>query len=171
VNGGGDFSAAIPLRAAVTRALGFLGVWVVLSGYALVDLLPGAIAALVATWVSVRLLPSGPNRLQPLALTKVALRFLRQSVLAGADVARRALDPKMPLDPGVIRYSTGLPPGTARNAFTALMSLLPGTVPFGSDQSGALVMHCLDIRQPVTAQLAAEEALLVQVMGGAPGNG
>ena len=153
------------------RAVGFLGVWVVLSGYALVDLLPGVIAALAATWSSLRLLPPGPNRMQPLALTKVALRFLRQSVLAGADVARRALDPKLPLDPGFIRYSTGLPPGTARNAFTALMSLLPGTVPVGSDQSGALVIHCLDIRQPVAAQLAAEEALLVRVMGGAPGNG
>jgi multicomponent Na+:H+ antiporter subunit E len=168
---GGDFPAGIPLRPAVTRAVGFLGVWVMLSGYALVDLLPGAIAALAATWVSLRLLPAGDNRMQPLALTKVALRFLRQSVLAGADVARRALDPKMPLDPGFIRYSTGLPPGTARNAFTALMSLLPGTVPVGSDQSDALVMHCLDIRQPVTAQLAAEEALLVRVVGGAPRNG
>jgi multicomponent Na+:H+ antiporter subunit E len=158
-------------RSAVRRAVGFLGVWMVLSGYALVDLVPGVIAALAATWVSLRLRPPGPYRVQPLALTKVALRFLRQSVFAGADVARRALDPKMPLDPGFIRYSTGLPPGTARNAFTALMSLLPGSVPVGSDRSGALVIHCLDIRQPVTAQLAAEEALLVRVMGGAPGNG
>jgi multicomponent Na+:H+ antiporter subunit E len=159
-------------RSAVRRAVGFLGVWVVLSGYALVDLVPGVIAAVAATWVSLRLLPpSGTNRVQPLALTKVALRFLCQSVLAGADVARRALDPRLPLDPGFIPYSTGLPPGTARNAFTALMSLLPGTVPVGSDRSGALVIHCLDIRQPVTAQLAAEEALLVRVMGGAPGHG
>lgn len=158
-------------RSAVRRTVGFLGVWMILSGYALVDLVPGVIAALAATWVSLRLLPCGTNRLRPFALSKVALWFLRQSVLAGADVARRALDPKLPLDPGFIRYSTGLPPGTARNAFTALMSLLPGTVPVGSDPSGALVIHCLDISQPVAAQLAAEEALLVQVMDGAPGNG
>jgi multicomponent Na+:H+ antiporter subunit E len=129
------------------------------------------VAALAATWVSLRLLPSGTNHTQPLALTKVALRFLYQSVLAGADVARRALDPRLPLDPGFIPYSTGLPPGTARNAFTALMSLLPGTVPVGSDRSGALVIHCLDIQQPVAAQLADEEALLVRVMGGAPDDG
>ena len=164
---GGDFSAEVSLHPALTRAVGFLGVWVVLSGYALIDLLPGVIAALAATWVSLRLLPAGPNRMQPLALTRVALRFLRQSVLAGADVARRALDPKLPLDPGFIRYSTGLPPGTARNAFTALMSLLPGTVPVGPDERGTLVIHCLDIEQPVAAQLAAEEAMLVRVMGGA----
>jgi multicomponent Na+:H+ antiporter subunit E len=168
---GGDFSAAIPPRPALTRAVGFFGVWVVLSGYALVDLVPGVIAALAATWVSLRLLPSGPNRMQPLALTKFALRFLHQSALAGADVARRALDPKLPLDPGFTPYSTALPPGTARNAFTALMSLLPGTVPVASDQSGTLVIHCLDIRQPVAAQLAGEETLFARVIGGAPGNG
>jgi multicomponent Na+:H+ antiporter subunit E len=171
VTGGGDLSAAIPLRPAVMRAVGFLGVWVVLSGYAWVDLVPGVIAALAATWLSLRLLPSGTNRMQPLALTKVVLRFLRQSVLAGADVARRALDPKLPLDPGFMPYSTGLPSGTARNAFTALMSLLPGTVPVGSDQSGALVIHCLDIRQPVAAQLAAEEALFVRIIGEAGSDG
>jgi multicomponent Na+:H+ antiporter subunit E len=171
VTGGGDFSAAIPLRPAITRAIVFLGVWVVLSGYALVDLLPGVMAALAATWVSLHLLPFGTNRMQLLTLSKVVARFLYQSVLAGADVARRALDPKLPLDPGFIRYSTGLPPGTARNAFTTLMSLLPGTVPVGSDQNGALLIHCLDIRQPVTAQLAVEEALLIRVTGGAPGNG
>ena len=171
MTGGGDFSAAIPLHPAAMRAVGFLGVWVVLSGYALVDLLPGVIAALAATWASLRLLPSGTDRMQPLALTRVALRFLRQSVLAGADVARRALDPKLPLDPGFIRYSTGLPPGTARNAFTALMSLLPGTVPVGTDRSGALVIHCLDIRQPVAAQLAADEALFARVIGEAGSDG
>ena len=171
MTGGSDVSAAIALRPAIVRAVGFLGVWVVLSGYALADLLPGAGAALAATWVSTRLLPPGPNRAQPLALAKFALRFLSQSVLAGADVARRALDPQLPLHLGFIRYAPGLPSGAGRNVFTALMSLLPGTVPVGSDQSGALVIHCLDIRQPVTAQLATEEALLVRVMGGPAGNG
>jgi multicomponent Na+:H+ antiporter subunit E len=51
------------------------------------------------------------------------------------------------------------------------MSLLPGTVPTGSDKSGAILIHCLDVKQPVVAQLAADEALLVRAMGGARRNG
>jgi multicomponent Na+:H+ antiporter subunit E len=56
--------------------------------------------------------------------------------------------------------------GVRRNTFTTLMSLLPGTVPVGEDRDGVLVIHCLDTRQPVAAQLAAEEAMLIQVIGG-----
>jgi len=55
--------------------------------------------------------------------------------------------------------------------FTALMSLLPGTVPTGSDASGGLVVHCLDVKQPVIAQLAAEEAVFARVVAEAPRDG
>ena len=66
-----------------------------------------------------------------LSPSAIAVRFLGQSVVAGVDVARRALDPRLPLPPGLCDLSVGLPPGPARNMFTTLMSLLPGTVPTG----------------------------------------
>ena len=45
-------------------------------------------------------------------------------LVAGADVARRALDPALPLRPGFVAYSTDLPKGTAQDAFAALAALL-----------------------------------------------
>ena len=92
------------------------------------------------------------------------MRFLYQSVVAGLDVARRALDPRLPLRPGFVTYPVGFPPGTARNAFTTLTSLLPGTVPAG-EEGGAVLYHCLDVDQPVVSQLAAEEAALSRALG------
>jgi multicomponent Na+:H+ antiporter subunit E len=53
-----------------------------------------------------------------------------------------------------------------RNVFCTITGLLPGTLPSGSDQDGNLVVHCLDVSQPVIEQLAAEEAMLRQVLGG-----
>jgi multicomponent Na+:H+ antiporter subunit E len=50
-----------------------------------------------------------------------------------------------------------------RNVFTTLTSLLPGTVPAG-DEDGQLIYHCLDVEQPVAAELAAEEAALVRAL-------
>jgi multicomponent Na+:H+ antiporter subunit E len=155
------------LRSAAARGLGFLVIWVTLSGGRPVDLLPGLVATFAAIWTSLRLLPPGRSSVQPVALGRYALRFLRQSVIAGADVARRALDPRLPLNPGFVRYPVDLPAGLGRITFTTLMSLLPGTVPVGQDERGALIIHCLDIEQPVAAQLAAEEAMLVRAMGGA----
>jgi multicomponent Na+:H+ antiporter subunit E len=52
-----------------------------------------------------------------------------------------------------------------------LMSLLPGTVPSGSDERGRVLIHCLDVEQPVAAQLAAEEALFVRAIGEASSHG
>jgi multicomponent Na+:H+ antiporter subunit E len=126
--------------------------------------------AAAASWVSLRLLPPGSARLRPLALAGLLLRFTWQSVLAGWDVARRALDPRLPVRPGFVTYRVGFPPGRARNAFATLTSLLPGTVPVG-EEGGTLLYHCLDVEQPVAAQLAREEAALSRVLGGSTRDG
>jgi multicomponent Na+:H+ antiporter subunit E len=131
----------------------------VLAGSEPVDLPAGAVAVAAATWTSLRLLPPGRSRRSPAAMARLALRFLCQSIIASADVAWRALDPRLPLRPGFVPYPVRLSPGTARNAFATLTSLLPGTVPTG-EEDGQLVYHCLDIGQPVASQLAVEEAAL-----------
>ena len=101
-----------------------------------------------------------PVAVSPLALAAAVLRTLGQSVVAGIDIALRALDPRLPLRPGFVVYPARLPPGPARNVFCVLASLAPGTLPAGMDADGAIIVHCLDSGQPVAAQLAAEEQLL-----------
>ena len=158
-------------RPTIVRAAGFFLIWCVLTGGGATDLLVGAIAALAAVWTSLHLLPPGTSHVRPSALAGLVLHFLWQSVVAGADVARRALHPRLPLHPGFVIYPVGLPPGPARNMFTSLMSLLPGTVPTGSAENGRLLIHCLDVQQPVTGQLAAEEARFARVIGGSDSDG
>jgi multicomponent Na+:H+ antiporter subunit E len=158
-------------RRATARAIGFLVLWLAVSGRAAADLVPGAVAALLAAAASLLLLPAGRNRIAPVALVRYALRFLGRSVLAGVDVARRAFAPGLPLNPGFLSYRTGFAPGPTRHLFTSLTSLLPGTVPVAADASGALVIHCLDTAQPVAAEFAAEEAMLARVIGWASGVG
>jgi multicomponent Na+:H+ antiporter subunit E len=161
----------IPLRGWLARMACFTAFWLILSGFDPVTLLVGALAAIIATWTSLHLLPPSGWSFHPLALATLFLRFLRQSIVAGIDVAWRALDPRLPVRPGFVVYETHLPPGPMRNAFSTMTSLLPGTLPSGSDESGGLVIHCLDISQPVAEQLAGEEALLVQALGWTPHNG
>jgi multicomponent Na+:H+ antiporter subunit E len=158
-------------RPAVVRALAFLVLWLILTGRNAADLGAGAVAVLAATWTSLHLLPSGRSGWRPASLARLGVRFLYQSVIAGADVARRAFDPRLPLAPGFVVYPLGLPPGQARSVFTTLISLLPGTVPAGADARNQLLVHCLDVEQPVTAQLAAEETVFARVIVEAPNDG
>jgi multicomponent Na+:H+ antiporter subunit E len=160
-----------PAPAAIMRGAGFLLLWLVVIGTHLSDLVVGLMTAAAAVWASLRLLPPRPGRVRPVALAELSLRFLGQSAIAGADVAWRALDPRLPLRSGFVRCPIRIAPGPARSAFCALSSLLPGTLPVGPDDGDALLMHCLDVGQPVQAQLAEAEARFLRVLRGVPGDG
>jgi len=147
-------------RVGLARAMCFLALWFILMpSVKPADLACGLIATIVATQMSLRLLPPAAGRLRLGALLVFVPHFLAQSVLAGIDVARRALDPRLPLQPGTVVYRVGFPPGTARNGFAIITSLLPGSLPVDETADG-LVYHCLDIAQPVAEQLADEERRL-----------
>jgi len=148
------------------RTVEFFAFWLVLLGLNTRGLIVGVLAAVITASVSLRLLPIGQWSFRPKAVTRLVLHFLRQSIGAGIDVAWRALDPRLPLRPGFVIYRSHLPPGLTRSAFCAMTSLLPGTLPCGSEDTGGLVIHCLDISQAVTEELAAQEALLIRALGG-----
>ena len=136
-----------------------------IAGYDPVDLPIGLITAAAATWASLLLLPTVKIRLRLLSLATFVLHFLHQSVRSGMEVAWRAFSPRLPLAPGFVVYPCRLRSAGARSAFCAISSLLPGTLPAGFDESGALLVHCLDVDQPVAANLAAEEALFSRAIG------
>jgi multicomponent Na+:H+ antiporter subunit E len=158
---GGDL-----LSGSIARAIAFFLLWLIISGADPTGLPAGAVAVGAATWASLRLLPVNAWRFSPIRLTILALHYLRQSVIAGVRVAWLALNPRLPLRLGFVTYAVQLAPGAARNTFCTLSSLLPGTLPAGLDERGALIIHCLDIREPIAAQLNTEEALLVGAVGG-----
>src|SRR2546430_13409774 len=165
VNGPGSV-----LGSAISRAAGFFVFWLVLAGADSADLAAGSVASVAATWASLRLMPAEQWKLRPIKLARLVLHFLRQSIGAGTDVALRALDPRLPLRPGFVIYQAHFSPGTKRNALCAIVSLMPGTLPCGSAEGSGLAIHCLDVAQPVVEQLAAEETLCMQTLGGTPRN-
>ena len=77
----------------------------------------------------------------------------------------RALDPKFMLRPGFVVYALRLLDRGAQNTFCAICSLLPGTLPTGFNRDGALMIHCLDVAQPVVANLERDEALFMRAIG------
>ena len=42
---------------------------------------------------------------------------------------------------------------------------MPGTLPTGATNRDELLVHCLDIGQPVAANLKAEERLFIRAIG------
>jgi multicomponent Na+:H+ antiporter subunit E len=152
------------VRAAAFRSVLFFGFWLAISGWKAADLPVGLAATAAATWASLALMPPTGARVRPAALAALAWHFLRGSVLAGFDVARRALGRDLDLNPGFVTAPLRLPPGNARNAFCALASLAPGSLPVGID-GDTLILHALDVAQPVAQNLAAQETLFLRALG------
>ncbi|WNV07046.1 Na+/H+ antiporter subunit E [Tardiphaga sp. 709] len=155
------------MGSAVIRAIGFFCFWLVLTRGDPADLGPGLIAAAAATWASLKLLPVEQWGFRPIKFAGFVRHFLHQSIVAGVDVALRALHPRLPLQPGFVAYQAQLPPGRKRNTFCAIMSLMPGTLPCGTSTDGSLAIHCLDVTQPVVEQLSMEETLCMGALGSA----
>lgn len=144
------------------RSMGFLALWIVLIGTAPADLAMGLVASGAATWTSVALWPPG-RALSCMGLIRFTMAFVAQSLRAGIDVTRRAFSPRLDLEPGVTTYRPVSGPGMVRSSLCAVMSLQPGKLPVDVDADGIHV-HCLDMRQLVAQQLAADEAVFLGIL-------
>ncbi len=152
-------------RAAVFRFGLLLLLWVAIAGAEPADLAVGVVAAMLATWASLRLLPPIQVKPRPGDLALLLLRFPWQAVSAGAEVARLALDPRRRPVPATIAWTPRLPPGGARDAFLAYASLLPGTLPAGDLPGGAIAIHALDGAAGIADAMSEEEARFARALG------
>jgi multicomponent Na+:H+ antiporter subunit E len=155
------------MSAALVRTLAFLLLWLAVAGRKPSDLPVGVAVAVASSWVSVILAPPSGGRLNLRAGLAFLLDFLRLSLWSGLDVARRALGATPDLSPGMIEARLRLAPGFARNAFCTFACLLPGTLltGFEPDDDQKAYVHGLDVGQPIAAELAAEEASFMRMIG------
>ena len=161
----GALTAKLPAFGIAVRAAALLLVWLALTDGRRADLFVGFIIVGFATFASIRL--RAPSSTQPdfAALFFLTLRFFSGSLKSGWDVARRALGPRPHLDPVEVFYPVRLPHGPARDAFRAIMSLQPGTLPMEAEDKNGFRIHCLDKTQPVLATFAAEETAFARALG------
>jgi multicomponent Na+:H+ antiporter subunit E len=160
---------AVPKRvrsvAGLVRAALLLALWLVLTGPDPGGLVFGLFAVTGATALSLRLLAPAPGRAPWRALPMLP-GFVWRSLLGGLDVARRAVDPRMPLAPGWTSVPCRLSPG-GRFLIGAEFSLMPGTLIAGC-RGGEYLVHLLDARQPARHLIEAEENRLGHALGEGP---
>lgn len=144
-------------RAALLRAALLAGVWVLVAAEdSAPSALFGLIAVVLATAASLVFSPPAKTRVAVVEAARYAAAFVHRSLLAGIDVARRALDPRLPIDPAWRHYTLRLPPGPARIVLLGTVTLLPGTLS-AEIEDGELWVHVLDASLPVDREFAEWE--------------
>lgn len=148
----------------VTRFFLFALVWWALSEGDPRALWFGLPMVALATLASLWLQPPRRLRIHPVALIRFLAYFAHHSLRGGVDVARRALDPRLPLAPGILEYRLRLPRGPVRVFLADTLSLLPGTlsVELAGD---SLTLHVLDEGLPVNRYIGELEERIAQLFG------
>jgi multicomponent Na+:H+ antiporter subunit E len=155
--------ARLPVAIALKRGGILAVVWLGLTSADPEGFAVGAATVGAATWLSLRLLPPGRNRVSIVAALRLAPGFLWRSLLGGIDVSWRALSPRMPLKPGWRETPSRLPPGPARAVLGGEFSLLPGTLVAGT-RGDRLLIHALDVDRDIDAAIAEAEAGLAAAL-------
>ena len=132
VSYGRRWSRIAPVKYTVSLALVLYGVWLLWSGhYGLLLLTFGAVscAGVVALTRRMGILDEESVPIE------LVLRFLRygpwllwEIVRANVDVARRILDPRLPIQPRVIRVRASQRHDLSRTIYANSITLTPGTV-------------------------------------------
>ncbi|MBB1035204.1 Na+/H+ antiporter subunit E [Dietzia sp. CQ4] len=118
------------VRAAVVRFLVLLLLWWILAEGDTRFWHYGLVATAVATAVSLRALPPARPRTgrRPWEIPGLAGWFLLALLRGGIDVARRALDPRMPISPHTRRLPIRSGAPAARRLALWMINLMPGTL-------------------------------------------
>jgi multicomponent Na+:H+ antiporter subunit E len=155
-------------RSWLPRFVALLVFWLILEGAKPQGLIIGLPATILATWLTVRLVPLWAARISPLGLLAFCGQFLWGSLVAGIDLAIRALHLRLPLRTGFIACPCRIPRGPQRDLFLAASSLMPGSLPVEEEGDGLVVLHALDVDQPHAAQMTENELRFVSALGGYP---
>jgi multicomponent Na+:H+ antiporter subunit E len=157
-----NWQANLSWSTLVSRGLGFLSLWWVLTDGTTASWWIGVPAVVLALVTSVALLP--PLPFNWLEFVRFVPFFLMRSLLGGVDVAWRAFHPGMPIAPDIIEFPLRLPPGLARVFMVNTVSLLPGTMSTEIGEN-CLMVHVLDGRKEFFSELEDVEQGVARMFG------
>jgi multicomponent Na+:H+ antiporter subunit E len=146
------------------RAAIFALFWWVMSNGNPESWILGGPVVLLATGSSLLLSHGARQHWRLTGLLSFVPFFLWRSFCGSIDVARRAMHPKMPLEPTFIDYNLSLPNGAPRLFMANVVSLLPGTLS-AELRGDCLKVHVLDANAEVPEELQRLEAKVGHVFG------
>lgn len=139
-------------------------IWLGLNGADFKSWIVGGPVVFTAAWLSLQLLPNLAWHWTIGGALVFAGFFFRESLRGGWDVARRALAPRLTLNPDVVDYPTRLPAGPARWFFCNVISLLPGTAVVEIEEQ-RLRVHVLEVSPQTERELRALEGRVAGLFG------
>jgi multicomponent Na+:H+ antiporter subunit E len=84
--------------------------------------------------------------------------FLYYVIQANLDVVYRALHPRMPINPGIVKIKTTLKTDSGITALANSITLTPGTLTVDLTDDGFLYIHWINVKSPDTEEATEQIA-------------
>jgi multicomponent Na+:H+ antiporter subunit E len=144
------------------RLLLAAGFWWTLTGGDSGSWIIGLPAILLGVYISFSLSTPGIHRLCLPALPGFLVYYFSTSLIAGLDIARRILSPRLPLASTMLSFETSLE-GLPRWLFISSLSLMPGSLGVRSGADGLLI-HSLDSADTTRKSLRKLESHIIRLL-------
>ncbi len=123
--------------------------WLVLTGsLGFLNLLLGLVCSFLVAYGAHVLLRENISNLEgsPAILVRFVLYLvwlLIEIMKANVDVAERVLNPRLPIEPAIVKYHCHLKDEDPQTLLANSITLTPGTLTINADESGDFLIHCL----------------------------
>ncbi|MTI95594.1 MAG: cation transporter [Firmicutes bacterium] len=124
--------------------------WLVITNFSLLGAVLGVLTAFAVVLINRDLLDSLFSRERKIKPAKVGMlaiysfSLLWQIVLANLQLARIVLDPKLPVQPGLVTFNPGLKTDLAKTLLANSITLTPGTLTIAVE-GDTFVVHALTL--------------------------
>jgi multicomponent Na+:H+ antiporter subunit E len=106
--------------------------WILFTSVKKQELITGAIVSFIITIISLKMEPIlGDIKLTPKSLLFSIIYvfvFIKELIISNIDVARRVIDPKLPIKPGIVKVQTKLKSKLGKMVLANSITLTPGTM-------------------------------------------
>ncbi len=106
--------------------------WVLFTSVEKQELITGALVSLIITLISLKMEPIlGDIKLTPKSILFSFIYlfvFIKELIISNIDVARRVIDPKLPIEPGIVKVQTKLKSKLGKMVLANSITLTPGTM-------------------------------------------
>lgn len=150
------FLSGARVRKATFRAAVYGLLWWALTEGTPASWLMGCLTVGFAVFVSTFVLDSTSWSWSFRGMIRFIPFFILGSLRAGVDVMRRAIHPRLPINPGLLRYPLRLPTKAARIFMASTVTLMPGTLSAGLGDTH-LTVHVLDLNVLTMEQIKETE--------------
>jgi len=96
-------------------------------------------------------------RFRPIIYLQYLVIFIKNLILSNIDVAKRVIDPKLPINPGIVEIKTNLKEDYKKLILANSITLTPGTITMDV-QGDSMFIHWIDVTTTDIAEASKEIA-------------